>query len=118
MSFSSVLKEAVDSVKGSVSAMVLGVDGMPVEQHTVEKVISLDDLSAEASQMIKDIDKASHSLGVGDANEFSIISDKCGIFMHRINSEYYLALIIKPGGNFGKGRFKLRVLAPKLMHEL
>lgn len=117
MSFSETLKEAVTKVDGAVSAMIIGADGMPVEEYAVTKIISLDDLGAEASQMIKDINIAARNLGLGEAKEFSIISDLCGIIMRKINSEYYLALVIQPDGNYGKGRFVLKSLVPKIAAE-
>ena len=117
MSFANVLKETVDRVDGAVSAMILGLDGMPVETHTIEKIISLDDLSAESSQMMRNINSAAESLGLGEATEFSIVSDLCGIIMRRVNREYYIAIIIKPGGNIGKGKFMLKSMVSKLADE-
>ena len=117
MSFSKVLKETIERVDGAVSAMIISSDGMPVEEFASEKLISFEDLSAEASQMIRDIGNAAETLGLGEAKEFSIISDKCGIIMRKINSEYYLALIIKPDGNYGKGRFVLKSTIPKIEGE-
>jgi len=112
MSFTKVLKDAVEKVDGAFSAMILGIDGMPVETHTIEKILNLDSLSAESSQMMRGINSAAESLGLGEAKEFSIISDLCGIIMRRINKEYYIAILIKPGGNVGKGRFVLRNIIP------
>lgn len=117
MGFSEVLKDAVEKVDGAVSAMVLGSDGMPVEEYAVEKLLNLEDLGAEASAMIKDINLAAKDLGLGVAREFSIISDKCGIIMRRINSAYYLALVITPDGNYGKGRFVLKNAVPRIEGE-
>ena len=117
MSFAKVLKDAVERVDGAFSAMILGIDGMPVESHTTEKVLSLESLSAEASQMMKGIDDAAVSLGLGEAGEFSIVSDLCSIIMRKINREYYLAMLIKPGGNVGKGRFVLRSIVPQIEGE-
>jgi len=117
MSFSEVLKETIERVDGAVSAMIIGADGMPVEEYASEKLLNIDDLSAEASQMIKDIGNAAETLGLGEAKEFSIISDKCGIIMRKINSDYYLALIIRPEGNYGKGRFVLKSTVPRIEKE-
>jgi predicted regulator of Ras-like GTPase activity (Roadblock/LC7/MglB family) len=117
MSFTPILKEAVQRVDGAVSASIIGIDGMPVEEYAVEKIINMDDLSAESSQLMKTINNAAISLGLGNAGEFSIISDLCGIMMRKITDEYYMALIIRPDGNFGKGRFILRTLVPKLKDE-
>ena len=117
MSFTEVLKEAVERVNGAVSAMIIGADGISVEEYTREKLVDLTDLSAEASTMIRDIGLAAENLNLGEAREFSIISDTCGIIMRRITPEYYLALVIKPDGNYGKGRYILKTAIPKLEAE-
>lgn len=117
MSFLEVLKDTVDKVDGAVSAMIIGTDGMSVQEYTQEKLVDLTGLSAEASAMIKDISLAADNLGLGEAKEFSIISDRCGIIMRKINADYYLTLIIKPDGNYGKGRFILKTAVPKLEGE-
>ncbi len=117
MSFPEVLKEIVERVDGAASAMIIGTDGISVDEYSSEKLVDLTGLSAEASAMIKDIGLASDNLQIGEAKEFSIISDKCGIVMRKINNEYYLALVIKPDGNYGKGRFVLRTAIPKLEGE-
>jgi len=117
MSFLEVLKDIVDKVDGAVSAMIIGRDGMSVQEYAREKLVDLTGLSAEASAMIKDISLAADNLGLGEAREFSIISDRCGIIMRKINTDYYLALVIKPDGNYGKGRFILKTAIPKLEGE-
>lgn len=117
MSFLEVLKDSVDKVDGAVSAMIIGIDGMSVQEYAREKLVDLTGLSAEASAMIKDISLAADNLGLGEAREFSIISDRCGIIMRKINTDYYLALVIKPDGNYGKGRFILKTAIPKLEGE-
>jgi predicted regulator of Ras-like GTPase activity (Roadblock/LC7/MglB family) len=117
MNFSDVLRETVEKVDGAVSAMILASDGIPVEEYAAEKLIDLTGLGAEASAMIRDIGLAAENLGLGEAREFSIVSDTCGIIMRRINSEYYLALVIRPEGNYGKGRFILKTAVPKIEGE-
>ena len=117
MSFLEVLEDIVDKVDGAVSSMIIGRDGMSVQEYAKEKLVDLTGLSAEASAMIKDISLAADNLGLGEAREFSIISDRCGIIMRKINTDYYLALVIKPDGNYGKGRFILKTAIPKLEGE-
>ena len=117
MNFINVLKDTVDKVDGAVSAMIIASDGIPVEEYVSEKLIDLTGLGAEASAMIRDIGFAAENLGLGEAREFSIISDKCGIIMRKINDEYYIALIIKPEGNYGKGRFILKTTVPNIEGE-
>jgi predicted regulator of Ras-like GTPase activity (Roadblock/LC7/MglB family) len=117
MDFLEVLKDTVAKVDGAVSAMIIGTDGISVQEYSREKLVDLTGLSAEASAMIKDIGLAADNLSLGEAREFSIISDRCGIIMRKINSDYYLALVIRPDGNYGKGRFILKTAVPKLEGE-
>jgi hypothetical protein len=35
-----------------------------------------------------------------------------------LNEEYFVALALLPDGNFGKGRYLLRTVAPKLLEQL
>ena len=101
MDFSDILKEAVDKVDGAVAAMILASDGIPVQEYVTEKLIDLTGLGAEASAMIRDVGYAAEN-PAGQAREFSIVSDTCGIIMRKINDEYYLSLVIKPEGNYGR----------------
>ncbi len=117
MNFSEVLKDTVERVEGAVSAMIIASDGIPVQEYAPERLIDLTGLGAEASAMIRDIGFAAENLGLGEAREFSIVSDTCGIIMRKINNEYYLALVIKPDGNYGKGRFILKTAVPKIEGE-
>jgi predicted regulator of Ras-like GTPase activity (Roadblock/LC7/MglB family) len=117
MNFSDVLRETVQKVDGAVSAMIIASDGISVEEYAAEKLIDLTSFGAEASAMIRDIGLAAENLGLGEAREFSLLSDTCGIIMRRINSEYYLALVIRPEGNFGKGRYILKMTVPKIEGE-
>ncbi len=117
MSFTEILKEAVEKVDGAVSAMLVGSDGIAVEEYFSEKIVDLAGLGAEASALIKDINRASETLGLGESREFSIVSDTCGLLFRRINPEYYLALVIRPDGNYGKGRFILKTITPKIEKE-
>jgi len=117
MDFSDILKEAVDKVDGAVAAMILASDGIPVQEYVHEKLIDLTGLGAEASAMIRDVGYAAENLGLGQAREFSIVSDTCGIIMRKINDEYYLSLVIKPEGNYGKGRYVLKTMIPRIENE-
>ena len=114
MNFSEILKETVERVEGAVAAMIIASDGISVQEYVSERLIDLTGLGAEASAMIRDVSLAAENLGLGEAREFSIISDLCGIIMRKINDEYYMALVIRPDGNYGKGRFVLRTTIPKI----
>jgi predicted regulator of Ras-like GTPase activity (Roadblock/LC7/MglB family) len=117
MNFIEILEEIVGKVDGAVSAMIIASDGIPVQEYVSERLIDLTGLGAEASAMIRDVSLAAENLGLGEAREFSIISDLCGIIMRKMTDEYYIALIIRPDGNYGKGRFVLKTVVPRIESE-
>lgn len=117
MSFTDTLSGLVHRVDGAVSAMIIGTDGILVEEFALEKILDLNALGAETSQMMKDIKFAAENLGLGEAKEFSVISDLCGVIMRKINDDYFLALVIRPDGNYGKGRFVMRTAVVHLAKE-
>ncbi len=117
MDFLEILKETVERVDGAVSAMIIASDGIPVQEYVSERLVDLTGLGAEASAMIRDIGMAAENLKLGEAVEFSILSETCGIIMRKINDGYYLSLVIKPEGNYGKGRYILKTTVPKIEGE-
>ena len=57
-------------------------------------------------------------LEAGSANEIAVGTDKLITVIRLLGDTYFLALAMSPGGNFGKGRYLMRVTAPKLQTEL
>ena len=43
---------------------------------------------------------------------------ECAIVMRPITDEYFIALALSEGGNFGKARYLLRIAAPVLQEQL
>ncbi len=117
MPFSEILKEVVNSTEGALGAMIVGLDGIPVEEYSVNSDMDVQAMTVEFSSLLREIEKGSQSAEMGSTKEVTVIADKAMIMLRRLNDEYFFVLIIKPDGNFGKGRFLLRVLAPKLLEE-
>jgi len=117
MSFSEILKEVVNGTDGALGALVVGLDGIPVDEYTVSNEVDLQSMTVEYSTLLKEIEKGSQAAQMGSTKEVTVIADKAMIMLRRLNEEYFFVLIIKPEGNFGKGRFLLRMSVPKLLRE-
>jgi len=117
MSFSEILKEVVDGTEGALGALVIGLDGIPVDEYSVGSELDIQSMIVEYSALIKEIEKGSQAAQLGSTREVTVIADKAMIMLRRLNEEYFLVLVIKPGGNFGKGRFLLRMSVSKLLKE-
>jgi len=117
MSFSDILKEVVNGTDGALGALVVGLDGIPVDEYTVSNEVDLQSMTVEYSTLLKEIEKGSQAAQMGSTKEVTVIADKAMIMLRRLTDEYFFVLIIKPEGNFGKGRFLLRMSVPKLLRE-
>jgi predicted regulator of Ras-like GTPase activity (Roadblock/LC7/MglB family) len=115
--FTEILREAVENVEGAVGAMIIDSDGLTVEDYLLDSPVDSQSLGAEYSTLLRSVERASESLGLGTTEEISVISEGCIVLARRINREYFIALIMKPEANFGKGRFILRKAVPKLEKE-
>jgi predicted regulator of Ras-like GTPase activity (Roadblock/LC7/MglB family) len=117
--FKEVLQEVVDRTEGGVAGLLMGFDGIPVE-HYVRETDSLDveTVGMEYSVILKDIRRAATMLEAGEASEISVRADKMTTVIRLLNDEYFVAVTLRPDGNFGKARFLLRMNAPKLLTDL
>lgn len=117
MSFSDILKEVVNGTEGALGALVVGLDGIPVDEYSVGGEMDLQSMTVEYSALLKEIEKGSQAAQLGTTKEVTVVADKALIMLRRLTEEYFLVLIIRPDGNFGKGRFLLRMSVPRLLKE-
>lgn len=117
MSFSEILKTVVSGTEGAIGALVVGLDGIPVEEYKVNGEMDIQSMTIEYSSLLKEIEKGSQATQMGVTKEVTVIADRAMIMLRRLNDEYFVVLIIRPEGNFGKGRFLLRMAVPKLLRE-
>jgi predicted regulator of Ras-like GTPase activity (Roadblock/LC7/MglB family) len=117
--FRDSLQKIVDDTEGGIAGLVMGFDGIAVDSYTREgKAIDIQTVGMEFSFIIGQVRKAAEILEIGGVLEFSVRAEKLTIVMRVLNQEYFLALAMTPEGNYGKGRFLLRMAAPKLQAEL
>ena len=117
MSFAETLRGLLGRIKGAEMILICGADGIPVEHAGATGLVSPDDLSAETSQLMRNIADALRSLELGKAEESTFATEKCIIVLRAITDEYYLAAVLSPGGNSGQARFMLRITAAQIKHE-
>jgi predicted regulator of Ras-like GTPase activity (Roadblock/LC7/MglB family) len=117
--FKEALQGVVDGTDGGMAGLLMDFEGIPVESYSKEDSdLDIEAVGAEISVLVKAIQRASEMLDAGATSEVSFKSDKMVTLIRVLNENYFLALALSPEGNFGKGRFLLRVTAPKLLAEL
>jgi len=62
--------------------------------------------------------RAAEMLDSGNAREVSIQAEKMTTVIRLLNEEYFVAVALRPDGNYGKARFLLRTQGSKLLTEL
>lgn len=118
MNFSEVLKGVTDEVEGAKSSFIAGMDGIVVEEFSVDPGgIDVSSVCAEYGNVLKEVQNAADSLRMGNTAELAVLTDTVDLILRKINDEYFIALVMLPSGNFGKGRFKVRTAAYKLSKE-
>src|SRR4051812_2934487 len=113
------LQKIVDNVEGGIAGLLMGFDGIAVESYAKSTgSIDITTVGMEFSFILTQVKKAAEILEVGKVQEIAIRTETVVITIRVLNHESSLALAMGPGGNFGKGRYLLRPVAPKLTLEL
>ena len=117
--FKEALQSAVDGTDGGLAGLLMDFEGIPVETYSKDGAgFDIESVGAEVSVVVKAIQRASEMLDAGTTHEVAFRSDKLVTLIRVINETYFVAMALSPEGNLGKGRYLLRVLAPRLADEL
>jgi predicted regulator of Ras-like GTPase activity (Roadblock/LC7/MglB family) len=115
--FRDVLAGVHSRVEGAIAASLIGLDGIAVETIG-SREIPLDVLGAEFGTFIKSIRHANTELDTGEVLQFSLVTEKFVTFLSEVTPEYYILLVLKPNGNYGRARFELSKAKYLLRDEL
>src|ERR1019366_7948942 len=117
--FQDVLREIVEKTDGGIASLIMDNEGIAVESYARDDApFDINTVGIEFGVVLGAIKRASESLEAGGAKEVAIGTDKMITLIRTLNETYFLAVAITPDGNLGKGRFLMRVAAPKLLAEL
>jgi predicted regulator of Ras-like GTPase activity (Roadblock/LC7/MglB family) len=118
------LREPLESIiggldGGALAATIMGRDGLPVDAIEMDSGdVDVAALLVEFSSLLGQVQKSAQMFAAGGLEELAIRSEHLTTIIRPINAEYLLCLAMRPTANFGKGRYLLRVNAPKLATAL
>jgi predicted regulator of Ras-like GTPase activity (Roadblock/LC7/MglB family) len=124
MSFGTVLREIVDSCGGGIGAVLMGSDGIPIEQVVSEGVPEgplTDDIctaGVEFNRILEEIRKASDALAGGAVAETVVVLSRFSLVFQSVDEDTYLSVIVAPHGNLGKARYLMRRSLLAIRQEL
>lgn len=115
--FRKVLASIRERVEGTLAISLIGLDGIAVETINEDRV-PLDVLGAEFGGFIKSIRLSNTELNTGEVKQFALVTEKYVTFLSEVTPEYYILLVIRPDGNYGRARFELSKAKELLRDEL
>jgi hypothetical protein len=120
MAFRELIEQLVQQVPGAVNCTLLGFDGIAIDSVDGASKLGLSagDATIEFAHLVSEIKRAAEGLAAGNVDEVCIRSDKLVSLLRPLTPEYLVALTLLPSGLVAKGRYLLRVTAPKLQQEL
>jgi predicted regulator of Ras-like GTPase activity (Roadblock/LC7/MglB family) len=119
MSFRAHLEQLMKEVDGAVACSVMGFDGIAIDTHTAsEPGLDFAAMLIEYGNILSKLKEAAAALEAGTVSEVVINTEKLSTIARLLTPEYFLVLALRPDGNFGKGRYAMRVAAPRVKAEL
>ena len=113
------LKKVVDNIDGGIAAVVMGLDGIPVDQYVRQNdKVDVSTVAMEFSFILGQVRKAGESLQVGGLEELSVKAQRLLLVCRMLTPLYFVAIVIAPEGNFGKARYLARLAQPALVAAL
>lgn len=115
--FRDALREMRDRVDGTLAVSIIGLDGIAVDSLNDDGV-PLEVMGAEFGGFIKSIRLSNTDLNTGDVLQFSLVTEKYIAFLSAVTTEYYVLLVMRPDGNYGRARYELARARQVLRDEL
>jgi predicted regulator of Ras-like GTPase activity (Roadblock/LC7/MglB family) len=113
MSFATILRTLVSEAGGTIAALLIGRDGVPIEQVEAARLPAeeserIASAGAELGRIFEEIRKAADSFGGGQPHETVVRLDRFWLLLRPVDEDTHLLLVVAPEGNVGKARFLMR----------
>ena len=122
MTFQEVLSKVVDSTPGARAAVVMGTDGIPVEEYRAEGTdLDLPTMAVDFQRVLEEAQKVTTQMGSdagGPLEEVILKTAGIEVLFRPIDDEYYLIVALERTGFMGKARYLVSSLLQDLREEL
>jgi predicted regulator of Ras-like GTPase activity (Roadblock/LC7/MglB family) len=117
--FNNILQTLVEKTGGGIGAVLMGYDGIAIDQYFRPcDGVDLQLVAVEYSNILKEIKNAGEILNTGTMEEVAIRTERFYVVVRILSEDYFVALTIDSDGNFGKGRYLLLREAGNLKEAL
>lgn len=116
--FRTILQGIVEE-SGGYSAVLMGYDGLAVEQYDrPHEVGDLTPFAIEYAHILKEMKDTLGILNSGEIEELTVRTERFQIIIRVLTEEYFVILTMMANGNYGKGRYLLSRDLFRLREEL
>jgi predicted regulator of Ras-like GTPase activity (Roadblock/LC7/MglB family) len=113
------LQKIVESTPGAVGAILMGFDGIAVDQVLIEgSDTDIESLAMEFSFRFIELREAAESLELGGLQDVTVKAEAGSFLARVISDEFFVGLLLADTGFVGKGRWMLRSTETALQAEL
>ena len=114
MSFRSILRSIVEECGGGLGAVLMGADGIPIEEYVTDRIPEgplqedIGSAGVEFSRILEEVRKAADALSGGSVSEMVVALARMNLVFRPIDGDTFLALVLANDGNLGKARYLIR----------
>ncbi|MBZ5713399.1 roadblock/LC7 domain-containing protein [Nannocystis pusilla] len=112
------LKSIVDKIPGAKGAILMGFDGIAVEQYDGGSGVDIEGIATEFSFRFVELLKATKALELGALTDITIKAERGTLLVRCLSDEFFTIVLLADSGSFGKGRWVLKSAAPDLLASL
>lgn len=117
--FAEQIKSVVDNVNGGIGGLIMGLDGIALEQYLSDsQELDTETVGMEFSYILSQVRKAGEVLELGGVSEMVVKAEGITLLLRMLTDEYFMAIFLKADAGFGKPRFLMRLAEDKLRPEL
>lgn len=113
-----VLEEAGRRLPGCEAALLVGNDGMVVDQWSAGEAPAADELAAELTPVLRAVETLGRNTGGGGSREVIIRLDSWSCIIQPVNDETLVVLIARHESVPGRIRYEASRVAARLEAEL
>jgi predicted regulator of Ras-like GTPase activity (Roadblock/LC7/MglB family) len=115
--FRIVLESILARVDGAWGAMIMGLDGLPIDKITLDEVLDFEAIATELTTLIVGVFRSSRELELKGLQELSCQLASVTLVARMVHEDYFLLVALRPEGNFGRARYELRRGAERLRDQ-
>lgn len=103
MELEQLLSNLVSGVDGALAAAIGGVDGLLIDQFTLNADLDLPATVAETANLLRAA-AAGYSGTVGPVRELIVSAERATAYTRQVSPGLFLLVLLSPGGNLGMAR--------------